>query len=149
MVNAVHDTESGCKIVAQLSASGGLPSDVPSPSATGPAKVLTIPEIVELVQRFAAVIAEVKTAGFDGVELHAAHGHALLSYFLSPYTNRRTDEYGGSAGNRTRIIREIIEGAREHVGNFPIFAKINCNDNVKGGIDIDSFPELAGAIVDC
>jgi len=105
--------------------------------------------LMELVQRFAAVIAEVKTAGFYGFELHAVHGHALLSYFLSPYTNRRTDEYGGSAGNRTRIIREIIDGAREHVGNFPIPAKINCNDNVKGGIDIDSFPEFAGAIVDC
>jgi 2,4-dienoyl-CoA reductase-like NADH-dependent reductase (Old Yellow Enzyme family) len=149
LADAVHRTDSDCRIVVQLSAYDGMPSDVPSPFATGPVKVLTRSEIAEVVQRLAAVIASVKTAGFDGVELHAAHGHGLLSYFLSPYTNRRTDEYGGSAHNRTRIIREIVDGARSNVGDFPILAKVNCTDNVEGGIDMHSFPEQAAAIADC
>ena len=110
---------------------------------------LTIPEIAEVVQRFAAVISKVKASGFDGVELHAAHGHGLLSYFLSPHTNRRSGEYGSSTGKRTRIIREIVDGARKKVGDIPILAKINCNDNVEGGIDIDSFPGQAEAAADC
>ena len=146
---AVHETDGECRIVAQLSAYDGMPSDVPSPFAKGPAKVLTVSEIAEVVERFASVIAEVRTAGFDGVELHAAYGHGLLSYFLSPFTNRREDNYGGSVGNRTRIIREIVGQARKRVGDFPILAKINCNDNVEGGIDMDSFPEQADAIADC
>ena len=80
-----------------------------------------------------------KASGFDGVQLHAAHG-GLLSCFLSPYTNRRTDEYGGSTANRARIVREIVARARAKVGDWPILIKANCTDYVKGGMDIDTFP---------
>jgi len=87
-----------------------------------------------------------KEAGFDGVELHAAHGY-LLSSFLSPYTNTRTDNYGGSVHRRVAIIREIVAQARPLVGSgFPILVRINAEDHVPGGIDIDSLPELAREI---
>jgi len=66
--------------------------------------------------------------------------------FLSPYTNRRTDEYGGSVENRTRIIREIVSSARDEVGDFPILIKVNCTDYLEGGIDFDNFLELAAEI---
>jgi len=69
-----------------------------------------------------------------------------LSCFLSPYTNRRTDEYGGSIRNRARMVREIIAQARAKVGNWPILIKVNCTDDVEGGIDIDTFPDLAEEI---
>jgi 2,4-dienoyl-CoA reductase-like NADH-dependent reductase (Old Yellow Enzyme family) len=100
-----------------------------------------------MVDCFIQSIAGVMDDGFDGVQLHAAHG-GLLSRFLSPYTNRREDEYGGSVENRARIMREIVVGAREMVGDFPILIKMNCTDYVEGGTDIDIFPALAKAIED-
>jgi len=92
-------------------------------------------------------IAGIQDEGFDGVQLHAAHG-GLLSCFLSPYTNRRRDEYGGSAENRARLVREVVSGAREKVGDFPILVKMNGTDYVPGGLDLETFPELAREIAD-
>ena len=66
-----------------------------------------------------------------------------MSKFLSPYTNRRTDEYGGSSRNRARIVSQIIAEAREEVGDFPILIKMNCTDYIEGGIDIHNFRKLA------
>jgi 2,4-dienoyl-CoA reductase-like NADH-dependent reductase (Old Yellow Enzyme family) len=65
-----------------------------------------------------------------------------LSSFLSPYTNKRTDSFGGSVKNRARIIKDIVTLARKEVGNFPILIKMNCDDHVVGGISKDNFPEL-------
>ena len=84
----------------------------------------------------------VKKAGYDGAQLHGAHGW-LLSSFLSPYTNRRDDQYGGSIEKRVAILREIIGKARENVDDFPILIKMNCTDHIEGGIDIETFPEVA------
>jgi 2,4-dienoyl-CoA reductase-like NADH-dependent reductase (Old Yellow Enzyme family) len=80
--------------------------------------------------------------GYDGVQFHAAHG-TLLCDFLSPYTNKRTDDYGGTTENRVRIISEIVAGARNEVGDYPILIKANCTDYIVGGTNIDTFPELA------
>jgi 2,4-dienoyl-CoA reductase-like NADH-dependent reductase (Old Yellow Enzyme family) len=92
-----------------------------------------------------------RECGFDGVQLHAAHG-SLLSCFLSPYTNRREDEYGGSVQNRVRIVHDIVHGARRTVGDWPILIKVNCTDYLVGGLDIEAFPaqarEVARAGVD-
>ena len=66
-----------------------------------------MPEIHEIVSQFGDTALRAKKAGFDGVEVHAGHGY-LLAEFLSPYANKRTDEYGGSFENRIRIIREIL-----------------------------------------
>jgi 2,4-dienoyl-CoA reductase-like NADH-dependent reductase (Old Yellow Enzyme family) len=98
------------------------------------------------VQAIAACLAEAIAArqaeGFDGVQFHAAHG-GLLSRFLSPYSNRRQDEYGGPARNRARIIREAVDRARQRVGDFPILIKMNGTDYVEGGIDLDNLRGLA------
>jgi len=150
LAEAVHLAKSGCKIVAQISGDywGVAPSVVPSPFGPELPRPLELHEIVSIVERFAVAIAGVKADGFDGAELHAAHG-GLLSRFLSSWANRRNDEYGGSVGNRCRIIREIVAGARHKVGAYPILIKLNCTDYLKGGIDQHSFPELAREIEDC
>lgn len=136
-----------CKIVAQLSGEypNVGPSDIPSPFRRTKLKPLSTEEIGAIVDCFIQAIAGVKEDGFDGVQLHAAHG-AQLSRFLSSYTNHREDEYGGSIEKRARIIKEIVVGARRIVGDFPILVKMNCTDYVEGGTDIDTFPALAQAI---
>lgn len=102
--------------------------------ATGTwAKEITKEEIKYLVKAFAEAARRVKESGFDGVEIHGGHGY-LLSQFLSPYYNKREDEYGGSIENRGRIIFEIYEAMREAVGkDFPILIKLNSADYVKEG----------------
>lgn len=146
----VHEAASDCIVVAQLEsgAAGLVPSDVPSPFAAGRARPLTMQEIGQIVELFAQGIVAMKQAGFDGVQLHAAHG-GLLSLFLSPHTNLRSDAYGGSVQNRARIVREIVASARQTVGNFPILIKINSTDYLEGGIDIHSFPALARELEEC
>lgn len=89
---------------------------------------MTIPQIKTLISQFAAAAKRAKKAGADGVELHAAHGY-LLQQFLSSYTNRRTDEYGGSLENRMRFLREIIEGIRKECGpDFPISVRLTADE---------------------
>lgn len=75
-----------------------------------------------------------KSAGFDGVQIHVAHGY-LLNKFLSPYFNHRTDEYGGSIENRSRMIVESYQAVREKIGaGYPIFVKISCDDFMEQGM---------------
>ena len=97
------------------------------------AKEITKDEIKYLINAFADAALRVKESGFDGVEIHGGHGY-LLSQFLSPYYNKRIDEYGGSIENRGRIIFEIYEAMREKVGNdFLILIKLNSADYIKEG----------------
>jgi 2,4-dienoyl-CoA reductase-like NADH-dependent reductase (Old Yellow Enzyme family) len=82
-------------------------------------------------------------AGFDAVELHGGHGY-LLSQFLSPWTNMRRDDYGGSLGNRMRFPMSVIERVRERVGpGFPVLVKMNLRDGFKGGVEVDDAIEVA------
>ncbi|MBN1133655.1 MAG: NADH:flavin oxidoreductase [Methanosarcinaceae archaeon] len=91
-------------------------------------------QILGTIEDFANAAKRAKEAGFDGVQLHCAHGF-LLSNFISPYTNRRTDKWGGGIENRTRIIVETIRRIREMVGvDFPILVKLNSTD----GFDVGS-----------
>ncbi len=147
LVEGVHRSRTGCKVVAQLENGylGAGPSGIPSPFRNEPIRSLRADEIGKIIECFIEATVMMEECGCDGVQLHAAHG-GLLSCFLSPYANRRNDDYGGSPANRTKIVREIVAGARDKVGNFPILIKINCTDYVEGGIDIDTFPELAGEI---
>jgi 2,4-dienoyl-CoA reductase-like NADH-dependent reductase (Old Yellow Enzyme family) len=147
LASVVHRSGTSCKIVAQLEA-GYLdagPSAIPSPFLEESVRPLSTAEIHQVVDCFVQATVRMSEHGFDGVQLHAAHG-GLLSAFLSPYTNRRTDEYGGSVENRARIVRQIVSGAREKVGDFPILIKMNATDYLEGGIDIDTFPDLAWEI---
>ena len=97
---------------------------------------LTVDEIRKIAAAYAQGMLRTKKAGFDGVQIHAAHGW-LLSTFLSPHTNKRTDPYGGSTENRLRIIKEIMEEAKPLVGaDFPILIKINTTDFFPDGTDL-------------
>jgi 2,4-dienoyl-CoA reductase-like NADH-dependent reductase (Old Yellow Enzyme family) len=147
LVDVVRESSDECKIFAQLE--GGYadigPSDVRSPFWDEPVRVLTIQEVGVVVERFVEGIIHMRELGFHGVQLHAAHG-GLLSRFLSPYTNRREDDYGGSVHNRVRVVREICTAARQVVGNYPLIIKVNCTDYVPGGADLESWPDLATEI---
>lgn len=91
-------------------------------------KEATKEEIKKIVKLFGDAAVRAKKAGFDAVEIHAAHGH-MLSHFLTPYYNRRQDEYGGEIQNRARIIYEVIAEIKERVGeDYPIMIKLNHND---------------------
>ena len=98
-----------------------------------PPRALTQEEIREIVQRFATTAAIAQEAGFAGVQIHAAHGY-LISQFLSPHHNQRTDEYGGSLENRMRFLEEVYEAIRQKTGqDFPIGIKLNSADFQQGG----------------
>ena len=87
-----------------------------------------------LIKAYSDAAGRVKQAGFDGVELHAAHGY-LLSQFLCPYYNRRSDEYGGSIENRARIIVEIVTEIKKVVRtDYPVLIKINSEDFMENGL---------------
>ncbi len=150
VAEAVHEADSECRLVAQIGHSGGTvsPSGIKWPFPwKRKARALATDEVDAIVSDFADAIWRVKTAGFDGVELHGAHAY-LLSSFLSPLTNRRTDQYGGSLEKRVHIIRAIMDKARKRVGpDFPIMIKLNSDDNAAGGIRPENFPALADEIV--
>ncbi len=103
---------------------------------------MTLLEIQEVVKAFGKAAGRAQKAGFDGVQLHAAHGY-LLSEFLSPFFNKRTDNYGGSIENRVRILLEALQAVRDEVGEeYPVFVKINSEDFVEGGLTVEEMLEV-------
>lgn len=104
------------------------------------AKVLTDNEIHAIIGDFVSASVRAEKAGFDAVQLHGGHGY-LLHDFLSPYGNRRKDNWGGSLENRCRIVELIIKGIKEKT-NLPVWIKISAEDNRKGGMRIDSSVEI-------
>lgn len=108
-------------------------------------KELSQEEIIEIRDNFIAAALRAQKAGFDGVQLHLAHGF-LLSQFLSPYTNRRKDEWGKNTENRFRIVHEIIAGIKKKAEAFPIWVKLNGHDNRPGGMSIDEAARIAQLI---
>lgn len=141
------------KIACQI-ASGGSQSGLAASKhrrIVGPSAVLnrvtgitpeemTKDDILHIIESHKKAALRVKKAGFDAVQIHAAHGY-LLSQFLTPYYNRRKDEYGGSVQNRARLIYEVVAGVRSAVGeDFPVMIKINFDDFMSEGEGL-SFPE--------
>lgn len=128
LTNTVHDY--GSKIIAQISYPGHHGSKMEgqvakTPSETENTRALSIEEIKECVKSHVKTIELLQRVGFDGVQLHIAHGY-LLSEFLDPFYNKRTDNYGGTANNRYRIIHEILTEATNSIkSNFVIIAKID------------------------
>ena len=112
------------------------PSGVVSHALNQPCRAMTVEEIHELVQDFGAAAKRAKECGIDGVELHGAHGY-LINQFLSPYTNKRTDEYGGSTENRARFLLEIMDAVRASCGpDYPMIARISVDEFLEmNGID--------------
>ena len=154
---AVH--RHGAKIFIQLhhggreappACNGGRQAMAPSVelnSVVGRAIILpremTIEDIDNLVEKYVQAAVNSELAGADGVEVHAAHGY-LVQQFLSPYTNKRTDEYGGSMENRCRFLVRILTGIRAAVSrDFVVGARINGNDFVEGGNDLAACTEIA------
>jgi 2,4-dienoyl-CoA reductase-like NADH-dependent reductase (Old Yellow Enzyme family) len=137
----------GGRVAVQLSHGGGrsrvlqpgkrllAPSDIAGEFfETTPSRAMTPQEIESAKEAFRKAALRAKEAGFDAVQLHAAHGY-LLSQFLSPLCNRREDEYGGDLKNRARFVTELTGNIRESVGpDFPILMKINGDDFVDGGL---------------
>jgi 2,4-dienoyl-CoA reductase-like NADH-dependent reductase (Old Yellow Enzyme family) len=106
-------------------------------------QALSLDGIRNVVSAFAAAARRACDAGFDVVEIHAAHGY-LIHEFLSPYSNRRADAYGGSFENRTRILREIVAAVRgSWPDGAPLFVRISATDWIDGGWDIQQSIELA------
>ena len=138
----------GSRTVLQLAHAGGQAAEAltgtqaraPSPMvgrAGNQAREMTEDEISQTVQAFAAAADRAKQSGFDGVQIHAAHGF-LLSQFLSPFYNRRTDAYGGSLENRARLLLETYAAIRAAVGDdFLVLVKINSEDFIDGGFSVD------------
>lgn len=99
--------------------------------------------IAEKIEDFGRAAEQVKEAGFDAVEIHAGHGY-LLSQFLSPWTNHRNDQYGGSLENRLRFPLAVISRVRQGVGpDYPILIKMNVRDGMRGGLELDEAVEVA------
>jgi 2,4-dienoyl-CoA reductase-like NADH-dependent reductase (Old Yellow Enzyme family) len=123
------------------------PSDVPlnmgkHSSLFSPPRAMDELEIRDVIQRFTTTAARAEQAGFDGVEIHAAHGY-LLAQFLSPLTNKRNDKWGGSLENRARLLIDVIKSVKEVCGdNFAIAVKLNSADFQRGGFDIDDAEQV-------
>ena len=110
---------------------------------------LTTEEVKDMVKKFGDTALRAKKCGFDGVEIHAAHGY-LITQFFSPYSNKRVDEYGGNFWNRTRFAREIIKDIREKCGNdFIIDMRISADEFVEGGLTIEDSKAIARMMEEC
>lgn len=120
------------------------PSPIPAPAVVkGVPRELTIPDIRELVGAFGDSAGRCREAGFDFLEIHAAHGY-LINQFLAPNTNHRTDEYGGSFENRIRFLLELFRDIRQKVGpDFPVGIRINGEDYIENGWGLDEALRLA------
>lgn len=143
IAETIHAADSGAAVIAQLAPGFimRLLSDYPSPFGKLGMDIFTEGEIGTLAAAFAAAAVEFKHAGFDGVQIHAAHG-GPLSLFLSPFTNNRKDRYADPI-TIFREIRREIAGACE---DFPVLIKMNCTDYMPGGLTVEGFHPLARGI---
>ena len=158
LVNALH--KQGAKVAFQLSHGGkrstsditGLqpvsPSAIPIkarvpdwPEGEMP-RAISVPEIKEIINAFGAAAERAKRAGADAVEIHGAHSFLILE-FLSPYSNLRNDEYGGTLEKRTRFASEIVREVRGRVGDLPILFRISADEHVTGGLTIEDTRRIA------
>lgn len=158
LAEVVHQTGSGSLIFLQITHAGRqtklnlcqqtpvAPSAVYDPVSKVMPRELTAEEIHQIIDWFIQAANRARKAGFDGVELHAAHGY-LLSSFISPHTNRRNDDWGGSWEKRSRILREIIRGIKETCGqDFPVMIKMNATDFLPDGITLEEAQKIAGSL---
>lgn len=155
LTTAVH--ASGGKIVMQIAHAGcHAVSELTGQEAVGPSvmsgdkgplcRAMTIEEIKHVVKAFGQAAARAQRAGFDGVQVHAAHGY-LLSEFLSPFYNKRDDAYGGSIDHRARILLEVIQEIKNQAGyEFPLMVKLNSEDFVEGGLSVQEMLQVAALL---
>jgi NADPH2 dehydrogenase len=141
IVDSVH--EHGAKIAVQLSHAGRKSEvsylDPVAPSAVAfdencrTPKELSVNEIKEIVAMFAAAAKRALTAGFDAIEIHGGHGY-LINQFLSPLSNKRTDDYGGQPENRARLLREVVQAVRDVIpSEMPVIVRVSASDYEERG----------------
>jgi len=160
LVEAVH--EHGAKIQPQIVHAGpdGLgpemfgatsigPSVIPSYLTGRPSQEISVEQIGELMDRYKAAVRRAREAGYDGIELHAAHGYMMLGSFLAPQRNRRTDDYrGDTVDGRLRIVLEALAAIRSEVGDdFPITLRISGFERVAGGRPMYETAQVAPRLV--
>jgi 2,4-dienoyl-CoA reductase-like NADH-dependent reductase (Old Yellow Enzyme family) len=154
LTDAVH--REGGRVAVQIN-HGGMkcsetasetiaPSAVDAPFLKQPAREMTPDEIDLLIGAYAQAARRAKEANFDAVQIHAAHGY-LISQFLSPFVNRRTDEWGGDVDGRMRFLRAVCRAVREQVGpDYPMFVKLGMMDGVEGGLSLQAGVQVVSAL---
>lgn len=161
LVDAIHDT-SDTKVAAQLTHTGSNivikalirdgyeligPSAINVPGSTQLVRELPVNEIHDIINSFIKSGIYAYECGYDMIQLHGAHGF-LLSDFLSPFTNKRNDEYGGTLEKRFRILEDIYHGLRDGLGkNYPLMIKLNTHDNLRNGLTLEEGMEYAKKLV--
>jgi 2,4-dienoyl-CoA reductase-like NADH-dependent reductase (Old Yellow Enzyme family) len=155
MAHAVHTARG--RIALQLAHAGCFGE--PSPSGSGPigpsaletgdgpvGRAMTDVELAAVTRAFAAAAGRARSAGFDAVQVHAAHGY-LLSQFLSPHFNRRTDGYGGRVEHRARLLLEVVAAVRSAVGaDYPVLVKLNAEDFLPDGFSVRDMLRVAALL---
>ncbi|MCJ7622485.1 MAG: NADH:flavin oxidoreductase [Anaerolineaceae bacterium] len=155
LADTVH--QAGGKVVVQIN-HGGLqsseetvadpiaPSTVDEEYLARPAREITTDEIETVIKAYGQAARRVKEAGFDGVQIHGAHGY-LVSQFLSPLTNQRTDRWGGSLEKRIQFLRDVAAAVREQVGpDYPVLIKLGMMDGVEGGLALEESVQVVAAL---
>jgi 2,4-dienoyl-CoA reductase-like NADH-dependent reductase (Old Yellow Enzyme family) len=153
LVDAVHDR--GGKIIIQLTHGGRqcfpallggceplAPSAVPDRTKKATPRAMTHEEIWEVVEAFGTAARRAMWAGFDGIQIHGAHGY-LVSEFLSPYTNRRDDYWGGDEERRFHFAEEVYKAIRDEAGGAAVLIKLNSSDFIEGGLDMEESLRIA------
>ncbi len=161
LADAIH--QEGGRVVVQIN-HGGMqceegtvadtiaPSHIEGPYLERPAREITLDEIDELIEAYGEAARRVKEAGFDGVQIHAAHGY-LIGEFLSPLINHRTDQWGGDTNRRMQFLKNVSKSVREKIGpTFPMLIKLGMMDGVDEGLSAaegtEIVAELAGMSFD-
>ncbi|HDR46963.1 MAG TPA: NADH:flavin oxidoreductase [Geoalkalibacter subterraneus] len=153
LTSAAHNN--GSRIFCQLVHAGGqanaketgstplAPSAIESSLYPATPREMSAQDIAEIIHAFSEGARRAKEAGFDGVQLHCAHGY-LINQFFSPLTNKRTDRYGGSLEGRARFLQETFEAVREKVGpDYPVAIKLTACDNLEGGFSLEEAVEIS------
>jgi 2,4-dienoyl-CoA reductase-like NADH-dependent reductase (Old Yellow Enzyme family) len=154
MIDKVHDA--GGRIAVQISHGGRYALKLPGVIRLGPStieskgeiqcKEMTESDIGKIVSQYGEAAARAKTAGSDAIQIHAGHGY-LVSEFLSPFFNKRTDAYGGSVENRARFLLEVVQTVRQSIGNdFPVLVKLNSQDYLEGGFTTEDMLHVASLL---
>jgi len=153
LTKAIHTY--GAKCAMQLAHAGAFTSsDITGTQPVAPSAIrcglvpevpreLTVEEVGSLVEAYGKGALRAKLAGFDAVEIHSAHGY-IVQQFLSPYTNKRTDQYGGGFEGRLRFALEVIDRVRKNVGpDFPIIFRLSAEEYVEGGLTMEDTKKIA------
>ena len=150
IADAVHEAAPDAKVFAQIAHTGNLAylpesgelvgaTSIPAATSANPVRELATQEVRDIVRQFADSAERVQRAGFDGVEIHGAHGY-LINQFLSARTNKRVDEWGGSVAERARFACEVIRTVKRRCGaGFPVSIRFNATDDIEGGNTIEDY----------